>query len=242
MLSAMQGTQRILGGPSPVLRAIRHLEARLAEREESQRPRPVIIVDDLRPYVAHDLFGRARDEVWQLPLLWLASGDKARQAEYLKPPADSFFGKVVDLGPLTPGFANALLQSRAEGRLPEDVATRIIEQAKGNPRRVITLAAEALVDGGEKAEAVLERDSTVTRTLRELGPAAERLWNELVPMEQATAGDPQLLDRLGWSRVRASQVLNQLEKAGLVESSTDKTQPGRPRKVYRIRSQVATTA
>jgi predicted transcriptional regulator len=37
-------------------------------------------------------------------------------------------------------------------------------------------------------------------------------------------------------------VLNQLEKAGLVESSTDKTQPGRPRKVYRIRSQVATTA
>ena len=103
---------------------------------------------------------------------------------------------------------------------------------------LITLATDALVEGAESATYALERDTETAARLGKLGPSAQRLWEALLPMEQATANDAQLLDRLGWSRVRANQVLNQLEAAGLVESSTEKAAHGRPRKVYRVRAKL----
>lgn len=51
----------------------------------------------------------------------------------------------------------------------------------------------------------------------------------------ASASDEGVLDSLGWSRPRMVQVLRQLERAGLVESSTrNGAGAGRPRKVYRL--------
>jgi hypothetical protein len=240
-IGMMTGSRVAMGQPAQVLGAIRHLASRLGQKkEETPVKRPVIIVDDLRADVAHDLFGRARDEVWSLPLIWLVAGDKARSADYLKAPADSFFGRVVELGPLSPPEASEVLRSRTQGELPEDVAAKIVGQAEGNIRRLITLATDALVEGGRSAAGALERDSKTAERLRKLGPSAQRLWEAVLPLSQVTANDPVLLDRLGWTRVRASQVLNQLEAAGLVESSTTKAGQGRPRKVYRLPSQVMT--
>ncbi len=236
-LGAISGRREPVGGPAPLPAAIREFASRLESKREGQ-PDPrhwVVIIDDLRPEVGHALFGRARDELWSLPLVWIAAGDKARTADYLKPPADSFFGKVIELGPLDDDAAASILRTRALGQLSDDLVRRITEQAHGNPRRLITLATEAVLGGPESLRA-LERDSATVARLRELGPSAQRLWEALVPMKQAAANDVELLDRVGWSRVRASQVLNQLEAAGLVESSTEKAQHGRPRKVYRIRS------
>lgn len=237
-ISMVTGSRELLGKPAQVLGAIRHLASRLGKQDEALAKRPAIIVDDLRPDVAHDLFGRARDEVWSLPLVWIVAGDKARSADYLKPPADSFFGRVVELRALNPLEASQVLRSRAGGELQEHLAARIVGQADGNVRRLITLATDALVDGADSATDALDRDIEIAGRLRELGPSARRLWEAVLPLEQVTANDPVLLDRLGWSRVRASQVLNQLESAGLVESSTEKAAQGRPRKVYRLSSRV----
>ncbi|HSR22512.1 MAG TPA: hypothetical protein VLW53_03100, partial [Candidatus Eisenbacteria bacterium] len=102
----------------------------------------------------------------------------------------------------------------------------------GNPRRALDLARRLLTDP-QAAEAlrhdVLHRRETVER----LGAAAAMLLTELETSGPASASDPGLLARLGWTRARATQVLSRLEEAGLVEASAVPDGPGRPRKVYR---------
>ncbi|HJY24418.1 MAG TPA: hypothetical protein VJ649_01940, partial [Actinomycetes bacterium] len=48
----------------------------------------------------------------------------------------------------------------------------------------------------------------------------------------ASASDPGLLARHGWSRSRATQLLRELLDVGLVETTTVRNGPGRPRTVY----------
>jgi hypothetical protein len=199
------------------------------------------LVDDLRPDVGHALFGRARDEVWALPLVWVATGDIARSADLLRPPADAFFTTVAELGPLSESDAVRLLQTRVGNALQPDMLRSIARQAEGSPRRLLALAAGVMVgEGGAVQVNALNRDRAVTLRLRELGPSAERMWSALLALGQASSQDPELMARLGWSRARNNQVLNQLEAAGLVESSVEKARQGRPRKVYRIPSGLRT--
>lgn len=42
----------------------------------------------------HAIFGRLRDEIWQLPVQWLVSGKLEDVERYLVPPACSFFERV----------------------------------------------------------------------------------------------------------------------------------------------------
>lgn len=229
----VQSQRQPFGGPDKLLLAIGILRSKLEKRGEPKGGREVVIVDEPRPDAAHGLFSRARDELWSLPLLWLVAGDKARRGDYLKPPADSFFEKVVDLEPLTSKDALAVLRTRAGKQLSPEIAERIVAQARGFPRQLVSLAMDTMLTTGGDATKVLDRDAEATTRLRELGEPAQRMWQALVPMGQAAANDPALLDRLGWSRVRASQILNRLEDAGLVESSSEKAPHGRPRKIYR---------
>jgi predicted ArsR family transcriptional regulator len=57
---------------------------------------------------------------------------------------------------------------------------------------------------------------------------------ELEALGGASASDDRLLSRMGWTRPRAVQVLAEMEKAGLVTASSEKTGQGRPRKVYKV--------
>ena len=59
---------------------------------------------------------------------------------------------------------------------------------------------------------------------------------ELEALGAASASDKELLDRMGWTRERAAQVLGQLEDKGLVVSSSERQARGRPRKYFAGRS------
>jgi hypothetical protein len=62
---------------------------------------------------------------------------------------------------------------------------------------------------------------------------------ELESLGRASASDDELLNRLGWTRGRASQVFGQLEEAGIVTSSPLRGERGgRPRKVYELSTPV----
>lgn len=234
LLNALTRRREVVGGPDKMVAAIRNLRSQLEKRGEPEGGREVVIVDEPRPDAAHGLFGRARDELWTLPLVWLVSADKARRADYLKPPADTFFEKVVELAPLDDAQAHRVLETRAPAALTPDIAQRIVGQAQGNPRRLISLAIETVMADTDDVSGTLDRADATFGILADLGPSAKRMWDALAVLNnQAAANDPALLSQLGWSRVRASQVLNQLEKAGLVDSTTEKTGQGRPRKVYR---------
>jgi AAA domain len=70
----------------------------------SDRPRTVVLVDEMPSVkVAHTIFGRLRDEVWQLPLTWVVAVADNDSTAYLTPPADAFFDVVTELRPLTYG-------------------------------------------------------------------------------------------------------------------------------------------
>ena len=58
------------------------------------------------------------------------------------------------------------------------------------------------------------------------------LLNELMDLGPVSASDERLLERLGWTRARAAQVLKQLEEAGLVVVTDEAADgPGRPRRL-----------
>lgn len=230
----------ISGEPSVSLASPRHeteemLSLYAAVREAATRkPGCVVLVDEISSAVlAHTIFGRFRDETWGLPLRWIVAGDVDDRGTYLSPPADAFFEVVVELAPLSEEAAEELLRRRtpAEALSAEQVRAAV-EMGDGNPHRILEAARSMLVDGISAQELGATRDWQRSR-LAALGPAARRLFEELVASGPASASDAELLSRMGWTRGRAAQVLRQLEKAGLVRSSAQRSATGGPdRKVF----------
>lgn len=84
--------------------------------------------------------------------------------------------------------------------------------------------ATKLLDGGE-----LERRASL------LGRSESMAVVELLGLGRpASAHDPELLERLGWTRPYAQRILSRLESAGLVRSIPERSgeRVGRPRKLY----------
>lgn len=191
--------------------------------------RRVVLVDELPAQsVGQTLFGRLRDEMWQLPISWVVAVEGNEAAPLLSPPADAFFDVVLRLEPLSREAQRAILGARA-GNRGRRVASQLDE---GNARRLVTLAREALEGGAkpqERLQALSRRDAEVSK----LGRPASMLMAELESLGPTSASDERLLSRLGWTRSRAVQVFRQLEDQGLVSSVSVKGGSGRPRKLYR---------
>lgn len=202
----------------------------------------VVLLDGVRaPDVVHELFGRRRDELWELPLRFVVSGEGAQRARYLAPPADAFFDVVVELGELSPADAAELFRRRAAAPGTEGDATAHALLAIADalaagvsprtPRHLLAAARAALV-GGDPAGAVDALAAARARAAA-LGRPAALMFADLVANGPASASDEALLDRLGWTRARAVQVLKQLEGAGLVRAEAEaRAGQGRPRKLY----------
>lgn len=200
----------------------------------AQWERPVcLMVDGLSPDVAHAVFGTLRNELWAIAdATWVLSGDKADGPRYTEPPADAFFAVTVDIGPLTDDEARRLVavhgEAVADGRLGEVVAA-----GAGNPRHLLRAAADARaglpIDGAADAA---RRD----RAEALAGPLARRLVDYLAERGPTSASDPIMLRRLGASRQRVSELMHQLQDAGLLESSEQRRpgQAGRPARRFGV--------
>jgi AAA ATPase domain len=189
----------------------------------------IVLVDDLPASpVGETLFGRLRDELWQLPLTWVVAVTPADAGSYLAPPADAFFDERIELGPLSEMQRVQLLEARG-GPEASRLATEIDE---GNPRRLLAIVRRALEEGRSADDFARERDERSQRLSRVSEPA-QALLQELESLGAASASDEPLLRRLGWTRPRAVQLFAELEREGLVTSSQVKGSAGRPRKVYR---------
>ncbi|SRR6266540_659735 len=230
------GSDRSSAGTETMVELVYELQRRAREFKLT----PVVVVDGVASAeVAHDLFGRLRDELWRLGFVWLVAADSSLRPAFQEPPADAFFDVTIELGPLPDGRASELLSVRdRENELRDDVREAIVQAAKGSPRRLLGLARQALA--GKSAEAILREAQLVERVGDEVGESAKRLVDELMIVGGASASDEELLRRLGWSRMRAQQVLAQLEDAGFVEVVGQRNGArGRPRKVYGLKSEAA---
>jgi hypothetical protein len=242
---ALARTARAIGGvvagePSVSLATPRHeteemLSLYAATREAAtEKPGCVVLVDEISsPELTHAIFGRFRDETWSLPLRWVVAGDVDHRGTYLTPPADAFFEVVVELAPLSDEAAQELLRRRAgDDGISPDYLEAAVKMGEGNPQRLLSAARSLLIDGVGVDELAAMREWRASR-LAALGPAAHRLLEELDASGPASASDGELLARLDWTRGRAAQVFGQLEKAGLVRSSSQRSATGGPdRKVF----------
>ena len=213
--------------------------ARLAPSDGQQL---VVIVDSVSgPEIVHGLFGRLRDEVWQLPITWIVSGNRSDRTRYLEAPADSFFDAVVELGELSVEEATELLRRRARSAAADDPAGEVLlgvaaalgqQVSPRTPRNLLAAAREVLLADEDPGQWVTNQYALQRRAV-ELGRPAAMLFTELMDLAPVSASDERLLERLGWTRTRASQVFKQLEEAGLVVVTEETPDgPGRPRKLY----------
>lgn len=193
----------------------------------------LIVVDDASGAIGHEVFGRLRDELWELGLQWLVSGRADEEAVLLRPPADAFFETVHRLQPMTVREIETLLERRdPDGELDAGLRRVIAEQANGNPARALELARRRLVTGGME---IVESDGVVDRATAQLGRPAARLLEELLQHGPTSPSDDALRHRLGWSPSRAYQVFAELERAGFVTAASEHSgRPGRPRKLFRV--------
>jgi hypothetical protein len=189
-----------------------------------------VLVDEIpNADIARTIFGQLRDELWQLPIVWVVAVADSNVGSFAKPPADAFFDMVLRLEPLDVEQQGKLLKARA-GQPGARLAKEVDE---GNVRRLLALARAVLSQrrgGAQTLRALSARQAKVAT----LGRPASMLVSEMEVLGPVSASDERLLNRLGWTRERAVQVLRSLEAAGLVESDNVKGESGRPRKVYRL--------
>jgi energy-coupling factor transporter ATP-binding protein EcfA2 len=216
--------------PAILIELIDLLGERLAALE-----RPVcVMVDGIAPAVAHAVFGSLRNELWALPgAAWVVAGDSAAERLYLEPPADAFFEHTVKLGPLTDADAVKLVRAHAPGLIDADIE-RAIAVAEGNPRRLVRAAAD--IEAGIVPVSSAD-DDLVQRAIAVAGPLAGALVGYLAAHGPADASDEMMLRQIGASRQRASQLMHELESAGLLETIArhQSGRRGRPPRRFALR-------
>ena len=196
---------------------LRHL--RVAAAEGQQGDAHVLLIDDLAPDAVHEIFGRLRDDLWQLPIRWVVAGSTA----HLDAPADSFFDVSVELLPLDRNGLAELLRRRAasgtqqEGHRLRTSATSALEAiAPCTPRRALTVLRDLYL--ADDAAEVTNGLSRFEGTRARLKPTANKVLEALLAHGPAHAGDERLLTEVGVTRSRIVQVLAELEAEGLVSA------------------------
>jgi hypothetical protein len=192
--------------------------------------RACVLLDDPEVDVVHRLFGRLRDELWQTELTWVVAGDALHRQQYLTPPADAFFERIVELAPLTDEQQQQLIRKRLDRG--EDRRLVDVRVENGSPRTLLATLREAATaaDAATLLARRAERQQSVDQTL---GRLAGMMLAEIEDGAAASASDPAWLERFGVSRQRAQQILSALEHAGHIRAERLPGPSGRPRKVYR---------
>ena len=180
-------------------------------------PFHVVLADDLDRKDCHELFGRLRDGLWELPIQWVVAGS----ASSLDPPADTFFDAVVELLPFDHEDLQELVRRRAasgtpdEGSLLLSTAEPVIESvAPCTPRRALSVLRDLyLSDDLAEATRALASLQSARASLK---PTANKLLDALIHHGPTYAGDAELLAEVGVTRSRVVQLLAELEADGLV--------------------------
>lgn len=181
--------------------------------------RVVVLLDDPEEAAFHNLFGRFHDLMCQVEATWVVAGSAGR-AIYMAPPAGAFYSAVVQLGVLSHDESLKFLRRRLPNPNVTDtvVLERLVGMAQGNPNVLLQAAIDVLVNHADLAD--VERDTwRLDEVSACLGRPATMLVAELLSLGPVSSSDPVLLAKLGWTRPRLLQVLQQLEEAGVVQSA-----------------------
>jgi len=198
-----------------------------------QRAAPVaILLDGLTDAeIGYDVFGRLRDELWEVGHPWAVAVRPRDSGALRTPPADAFWAAVVEISPLDYNQTERLLRLGLDKR-EYQLVDRDRDIAGAHPRSVIRSAQESLSRGTEPAITVPGHD--LLERASWLGRSEAIAMAELQGLGRpVSAHDEELLERLGWSRPYAQRILSRLETNGLLRTMPERSgRDGRPRKLY----------
>lgn len=216
--------------------ALLELVTELADDVSQENRRLVVLIDEVSSAeIVHTIFGRLRDEIWQLPIVWVVAGHSNDLLSLRRPPADAFFPRVIRLDALDDKLALRLLRLRIPRSTASDGLLRaIVAESSRLPRSLVDTASAVIVHGTHLDQLAVSREKR-ERTLDSLGEAARRVVEELEANGPASASDDAFLTRLGVGRSRVAQVFRDLERLGIVEASMDQSYAGSRRKVYGLK-------
>lgn len=205
-----------------------------AARQLRRDQAAAVCIDGLiDPDVGYDLFGRLRDELWSSGHAWAVAVRPRDSAALRTPPADAFWSTIVEIPALTVEETGRLLHL---GLSPEEYASIDAKRpiAGAHPRYLIRRAQDLLA-GPERSDP----DESPWQWQchdADLGRSESMALAELQGLGRpVSVHDPELLERLGWSRPYAQRILAGLEERGFLRSIPERhDQPGRPRKLYEL--------
>jgi hypothetical protein len=195
-------------------------------------PPAVVIVDGATDDEAvYDVFGRMRDQLWSLSHTWVLLTTTARSGAARAAPADAFWSAVVEVDEMGPEELKELLDRGLAEEERQLVAAHPRQLLRDTPRNAVAFVHAVLEGTAEATERTQEQQELQVAAA---GRSESMALAELQALGRpATAGDPELLARLGWSRPYAARVLARLETAGLVKALRGPTSgQGRPPKLY----------
>lgn len=179
----------------------------------------------------HRLFGRLRDELWQLDHQWVVAASPGAAAALQRPPANAFFEVRVTLDALDVARQRELLRRR----LP-DVPGTTIDGLVGRvelPREVISLAREAVLED-VAPETVAERIGAVNERLEQLSDLEHAVVAFVRAHGSTFSSDPALRDAVNISQARLARVLKDLADGGIFVRRQERHGQGRPRVLYEL--------
>ena len=196
----------------------------------------LVLVDDLDSKGCYEMFGRLRDNMWELPIQWVVTGTSAHLSE----PTDTFFDVLVELPPFDQEGLDDLVRRRAKSGTTDERETlqsradlALAAIAPCTPRRALSALRDLyLSDDIAEAANQLSRFQSARSGLK---PTAAKVLDALMHSGPTHAGDEQLLAEVGVTRSRVVQILSELETKSLVTSR----RVGR-RKLYTVLSSQTT--
>jgi energy-coupling factor transporter ATP-binding protein EcfA2 len=197
-----------------------------------RRPGTVVVVEGpLDAEVAYTVFGRLRDQLWRLPSTWVTTATPDGVGALRTPPADAFWSLVLEVPPMDSREIEELLSRALEPDERDNVDAASDRPLRATPGQVVRWAQDVL-DGIALPER--SREVELERSAHSLGWQASMALAELRALGRpASAGDPELLARLGWTRANAARWLARMEGKGILRSFTGMPQgQGRPPKLY----------
>lgn len=199
----------------------------------------IICLDGLTdPEAGFDVFGRLRDELWAAGHTWLVAVRPQEAVSLRTPPADAFWGSVVEIPTLTSDELQQLLALGLDDNEQASLRWPQGQPLREYPREVIHQVQAAL--SGPDLQPRVDRRELQQRA-DSIGRSAGSAMAELLDLNRpASAQDPELEVRLGWSPAYTRRILASLEDAGLLRASNQRTErAGRPRKLYEPKAQVS---
>jgi MarR family len=179
----------------------------------------VCIIDTPPAGAIEELFGKHRERLWDLPVQWVL----ITHTNPLPAAANLFFETKVTVTELPVDLANKLVALRlsASGAVSRTdavrLATTIASHVATRPRDLVAAARDAVLHDNGNAEERFKVQGQLTERAAAIGRGHAMLMAELISLGGAHASDAELRQRLGYSRPRMVQLLNELHDAGLVE-------------------------